>query len=1019
VVISVHMLGPSADPAGYYLAERAGCPTADPTGYYLADGPSGGPAGRWVGAGAAAAGLFGPIDAAGADVLRGLLAGRAPDGSHTAARVLRADPRGRLPAGRLLDAIRAVAVERGVPPAVLFAEPADRAMFEYWTRQAERPGGKSRAATVEPVRAGRLAAAVGLDPHAVFRTVDRDGTRSDRYADALKHAGRKVDTRRPGIDLTVSAPKSVSVLFGLGDRDVVDAVRAAHEAAIGQALAYMEQAAGHGLRGHQGDGQRASRIRTDGWIAASFEHHTSRAADPQLHTHLVLANLLHGADGKWSALDSRAVHRHKQTGSYVYHAALRAELTRTLGVQWTPVDKGIAEIAGVPRPLRRLFSTRRAQIDEHLAKTGRTGAGPAAAEAACLATRPAKKRDVPERTLRERWTATATAAGHAPDRLLEAVLGRARPPALPELDVLTQQLLGPAGLTAQATGFDRRDLLQAICQTLPPGAPVSHRWLQATADQVLAHRDVIRLISDPEAGARWTTRELLQIEAAGLNIADQLRAQNPDPAAPDDPRLAGQRPPTGEQRPPDAELRPPLPGNAPPLAAAPGAIAADQQALAHALANTHGLAVVVGPAGSGKTAALAAAHRAWQAQGRPVLGAAVAAVTARRLERATGISSTSIAALAGRASRRDRATGQVVGLPVGGVLVVDEASMADTRTLTWLLHRTQKAGATLVLVGDPAQLPEVGAGGLFTALARHPQTHRLIGNQRQTQAWEQRALADLRAGDPTSAIAAYAEHGRIHPAPAEQLPDRIVDDYLRHVDAAASAQTGDPGERVVMLAVRRDDVAELNATTRDRLLEQGRLGPDALTTDATGQGDGEREYRAGDRVLVTANDHHVGVLNGARARVTAVDPETRRMRLTTDDRQDLTVGADWAAEHLDHGYAMTCHKAQGATVEVALVYGSSALTREAGYVALSRGRTANHLYITDTSDQPQRTDADRSPWLDPVDLDRLATQLTTSRAQMLATEQLPKTPAPASSWRRHEQHRTTQPAPDRYGGISR
>jgi hypothetical protein len=337
VVISVHMLGPSADPAGYYL-DRAGCPAADPTGYYL-DKHKTAPAGRWVGSGAASAGLVGPIDEAGAEVLRDLLAGRAPDGSHTAAPVLRADPRGRLPAGPLLDAIRAVAADRGVPPAELFPEPKDRALFELWAKRADAPRSTGRDGAVQPVRAGQLAAAIGLDPHAVFRTVEQDGSATDRYADTLKYAGRKVDTRRPGIDLTVSAPKSVSVLFGLGDRDVVDAVKAAHEAAIGQALAYLESAAGHGLRGHQGDGQRASRMRTDGWIAASFEHHTSRADDPQLHTHLVLANLLHGADGKWTALDSRAVHRHKQTGSYVYHATLRAELTRTLGVQWTRVDK--------------------------------------------------------------------------------------------------------------------------------------------------------------------------------------------------------------------------------------------------------------------------------------------------------------------------------------------------------------------------------------------------------------------------------------------------------------------------------------------------------------------------------------------------------------------------------------------------------------------------------------------------------------------------------------------------------
>ncbi len=144
------------------------------------------------------------------------------------------------------------------------------------------------------------------------------------------------------------------------------------------------------------------------------------------------------------------MHRHKQSGSYVYHATLRAELTRTLGVQWTPVDKGIAEIAGIPKPLRRLFSVRRGQIDAHLAKSGLSG--PRAAEAACLATRPAKSRGVPERVLREGWAATARAVGYAPDRIQDGVLGRGRPPALPTLDVLTEQLLGPEGLTGRPPG---------------------------------------------------------------------------------------------------------------------------------------------------------------------------------------------------------------------------------------------------------------------------------------------------------------------------------------------------------------------------------------------------------------------------------------------------------------------------------------------------------------------------------------------------------------------------------------
>jgi conjugative relaxase-like TrwC/TraI family protein len=208
---------------------------------------------------------------------------------------------------------------------------------------------------VSPARARQLAAAAGLDVRAVYRGTDG----RDRYAEAAKYAGRRVDVRRPGIDVTVSAPKSVSVLYALGDARVAAQVRAAHQTAVGQVLEYLESVAGHGLRGHQGDGQRATHIPTDGWIAAAFEHHTSRAGDPQLHTHLVVANLLHGADRRWSAVDATAIYRHALTGSYLYHAVLRGQLTARLGVEWTTPTKGIAEVAGLPTELLTTFSTRR------------------------------------------------------------------------------------------------------------------------------------------------------------------------------------------------------------------------------------------------------------------------------------------------------------------------------------------------------------------------------------------------------------------------------------------------------------------------------------------------------------------------------------------------------------------------------------------------------------------------------------------------------------------------------------
>jgi len=285
-------------------------------------------------------------------------------------------------------------------------------------------------------------------------------------------------------------------------------------------------------------------------------------------------------------------------------------------------------------------------------------------------------------------------------------------------------------------------------------------------------------------------------------------------------------------------------------------------------------------------------------------------------------------------------------------------------------------------------LPEIGAGGLFAAVAHHRDTITLTDNRRQAEAWERRALADLRAGDPDAAVAAYAGHGRVHAAPATELAERVVDDYLRHVgqsDSLARGEGDGSANGVVMLAVRRADVADLNDATRARLLESGRLGPDAVTI---GQGDRRREYRTGDRVLVTANDYRLGLLNGSRGVVEAVNVPHKTMTLTTDENQLATVPVEWAATHLDHGYATTCHKAQGATVEVALLYGTGALTRETGYVALSRGSAANHLYVPD-----ELNDDPASHGEDARRLDRLAARLAVRHNQTLATRQLPRSVA--------------------------
>ncbi|MDT5014765.1 MAG: hypothetical protein QOD39_925, partial [Mycobacterium sp.] len=469
-MLSIGKLGSGPQAADYYVKRQAGCDLD----YYAGDGER---AGVWCGSGAAALGLAGELTAEGEAALRALLAGRSTAGEPLVRPVLRADPRSRVLADVVVAAVRQVADSRGVPVESLLA---DGRLVEVFTaaaaglaRARRRP--RWPAPSLPADDAGRLLRSVGADPVAVLR-----GSRGrDRFGAAVRRLTDRVDVRLSGLDFTLSAPKSVTLLFALGEPQVAAAARAAHMSAVREALAYMEQVSARGLRGHHGKGHRY--VDTDGLIAVAFEHRTSRENDPQLHTHVVVANLLHGVDGRWGAMDTREAYRHARTGGFVYQAVLRGELTRRLGVGWKPVRKGQAEIDGMPQGWLTLFSKRRQAITAALARTGRDDAS--AARGATLATRPGKA-PVEGGTVRERWAAQARDAGFDPKQVGD-VLHRLAVPALPSADVLSRRLLGADGLTRGASTFDRRDLLRGVCDALPAGAPVTLEELRTFATSVV------------------------------------------------------------------------------------------------------------------------------------------------------------------------------------------------------------------------------------------------------------------------------------------------------------------------------------------------------------------------------------------------------------------------------------------------------------------------------------------------------------------------------------------------------
>jgi conjugative relaxase-like TrwC/TraI family protein len=697
-------------------------------------------------------------------------------------------------------------------------------------------------------------------------------------------------------DLTFSAPKSVSVIYGIGDRTISPIARQAHDEAVREAIGYLERHATWTRRGDAGE----HRIRGEGLTVAAFRHRTSRAGDPQLHTHAVVANNT-VAEGRATALDGRALYAHARTAGFLYQTALRKNLTETLGVEWDPVHNGVAEISGIEDQVLKHFSRRSQEIAEQLSRTG--GRTRRAREIAALDTRRSKDYNVPTDRLRDEWRARAAELGldaHA----LNLVLSRKAPgrPIEPDLAATAEGLAAPGGVTESASTFDRRDVLRDWAEAHREGASIER--LEALADRWLASSHAIQLERGDKrkhvGGARHSTPDMLALEDRVITNAIGRRA-------------------SGVAQINQSEIDD--------LLATQVGVAGEQAAMARSLTTSgDGVQVVRAAAGTGKTRGLAAARDAWEEQGIRVFGASLAARAAVEMETLAGIDSTTIARLL-----LDIEQGN--GLANGSVLVIDEAGMVGSRAIDHLAEHASATDSKLVLVGDDRQLPEIDAGGAFRRLSRELGAIELHQVHRQAEVWDRDALAHLRQGKVQSWMEDYRDHGRLVASPtSDELRNTLVDDWW---EAARRPEVGD----AVMIAHRRTDVAELNALARERMHRDGRLGDEELKTET-------RAFAIGDRVIARRNDRRAEVVNGTRGEVVGVDPERRTLSLRVADETVRQLDSSYLDDGwLDHAYALTAHAAQGATVDRSFVLGSNELYREWGYTALSRHRDQARFYV--------------------------------------------------------------------------
>ena len=717
--------------------------------------------------------------------------------------------------------------------------------------------------------------------------------------------------RVPGFDLTFLAPKSVALLHELGPKEASNEVVNAHDAAVAAALAYLERQASGARRGRAG---RIS-IASKGFIAAAFRHRTSRAGDPLLHTHVLVANLIQGEDGKWGALDAKHLYRHAKTAGYLYQSHLRHELTRRLGVEWTEVRKGSADIEGISRNAIVAFSKRRVEVEALLEERTATRRE---REVAALTTRQAKDYSVSPQRLLPQWRERAAEVGLTDD-VLERCLGKVTERGIDEALVreIARELVAPTGLTAQESSFSRREALQGFSSRLGTGAPVSE--VESITDAFLASNQVLplseRALGDTAAASaavaagrcvpsslepRYTTAEMMGVEREVVERAVERRFERAGVADASSVQAA-------------LEAR--------------SSLFDDQRAMVQSLTTSGlGVEVVVGKAGAGKTFALDAARDAWERSGHHVVGCTLAARAARELESGSGIRSFTIAGVL--KDLDDPASG---GLPANSVLVVDEAGMVGTRDLKRLLDHAQQAGVKAVLVGDDRQLPEISAGGAFRGIKNRLPATELSEVRRQPFGWERDALDLIREGRAKEAVDTYLEHDRVVlTTSSEETRRRLMADWWL---------TQDDPEPAVMIAAHRSDVADLNMRARTMMSLAGKLGDVEIDFQGT-------RFAVGDRVMTLQNSSRLGVNNGDRGTVTALDPQRNTISVQRDDGTAITLPRSYLeAGNLTYAYAMTGHKTQAMTTNKAFVLGDETLYREWTYVAMSRGRNDNRLYV--------------------------------------------------------------------------
>ncbi|WP_247046275.1 MobF family relaxase [Arthrobacter rhizosphaerae] len=800
-----------------------------------------------------------------------------------------------------------------------------------------------------------------------------------------------------GFDLTFSVPKSVSVLWAISPRAVQDHILQTHHEAVEATLKWLEDLAVHTRAGRNG----VAHLGTRGAIAAAFDHWESRVGDPQLHTHLVMANRVQRiTDGAWVTLDSRTLYKAAVAASEHYNGLLYDALQRKLGTA-TDIRKPAVnthnpsqQLTGIDDALIREFSNRSRLIDvetdrlvaEWVKERG-TRPSPTTIvklrQQATLSTRTPKAEAItPLHELSAQWRARAATKGFEPDLVLTATIRRSRATPFSACDFAASWIDAVASLTrervaAKRSTWNRWNLLaeaERVCAEIRCHAPEDRNAMMdavataAESQSVSLNEYRYSVPADAQPDLHYANQSVfdfhgarLYTDAATLASEDAIMAARNDDGGPAVRDVVAMDSLASYRHRGQLELH------------------NDQRAAAaQVLLSGNRLDAVVGPAGTGKSTTLGAIKTAWQAEfgAGSVIGLAPAAASAEVLSRELEMDTENVAkwlyesvgqgagnravqffdaeqrltrSVTGDSSRATRLTQRLIKLAAEQdrwqfhpkqLVVVDEASMVSTLQLSALVNQARDAGAKVLLVGDPCQLDSIDAGGILGWLDRQGKAARLSTIWRFEQTWEQRSSLKLRAGDFAS-ITEYDQNQRIRHGSYLDMVDQAYRNW--HTDVLE-------GKTSILIGPDNDTVGMLNERAQADRVIQGAVDAEhrLALSDGLYAGPGDIIIaRRNDRSIVDGDGAYIR--NGTMLDVVRVGRRDGSLSaVRRDTGATITLNRTYVESSVELGYATTAHRSQGITVDRGhTVVTPGRLTRELLYVSMTRGRVGNYAYVSE------------------------------------------------------------------------